>query len=239
MPAQLPHMLPSFRVLFAGILIGAAACGSDSPASTAPPPTTPGTSPTTGLSISMDSASASQTATVGGVVHVSVHMKNADGSAAASQTVTWTVLTGGGTVVATTSTTDAAGAAKIDWTIGTIAGANSLEATITGASVQALATGTADVFATLTKVSGDSQQVVSSASMALVVKAGDKYGNPAPGVTVSWTSSGGTLSPAATTTTGPTGNATITLVTGLTPATYTVTATAPGTAPILFTVKGI
>ncbi|MEP6491300.1 MAG: Ig-like domain-containing protein [bacterium] len=234
----LPEVRSSFRVLLACLLVGAAACGSDSGSTNVPPPSTPGTSPTTGISITTDSASALQVATVGTVVHVTTHLKNVDGSPAASQTVTWTVLTGGGTVTATTSTTDASGAAKIDWTIGTIAGSNSLQGAITGASAQALATGNADVFTTLTRASADSLQVVATASMALVVKAGDKYGNPVPGVTVSWTSSGGTPSPT-TTTTGATGNATITFITGGTPATYTVTATAQGTPPISFTVKGI
>jgi hypothetical protein len=237
MPAQLFHQR-SLRLLLACAIAAAAACGSDAPAAPATPPPPPGTSPTTGMSISTDSASALQVATVGTVVHVSVHLKNADGSPAVNQPVSWIVTGGGGAVAAASSTTDANGAAKMDWTIGKTAGSNSLSATITGASSQMLATGNPDVFAALARVSSDSQQVVSTASTALVVKAADQYGNGVSGIAVAWTNSGGTLSPASTIT-GSTGNATITFTTADKPATYTVTATAKGTPPISFTVKGV
>lgn len=238
MPAQLLRVRSSLHLILAGTLAAAAACGSDSSSTGPGAPSTPGTSATTGISVATDSASALQVATVGTVVHVSVHLKNSDGTPSVNQNVNWTVESGGGTVAAASSTTNAQGAATMDWTIGTKAGSNSLTATIVGASSQALATGNAGALTSLIRVSKDSQVVVSNASIALVVQAGDKYGNAVPGVPVSWTTTGGAFIPS-TTTSGASGNATITFTAADKPATYTITATTPGFIPVTFTVNGV
>jgi hypothetical protein len=227
-----------FHVAVACILIAAAACGKDSSSTGPGAPSTPGTSATTGISIATDSASALQTAAVGTIVHVSVHLKNADGTPSANQTVNWTVELGGGTVAAATTTTNAQGAATVDWTLGKTAGSNTLTASIVGASSQMLATGTAGPLTALIKVSKDSQSVVSNASVALVVQAGDQFGNPVAGVAISWTTTGGTFIPSSTTS-GASGNATITFTAGGKPATYTITASTPGLPPVSFTVNGV
>lgn len=227
----------SLQFILAAALAAVTACGSDSPSGPGTP-TTPGTSASTGISIATDSASALQVATVGTVVHVSVHLKNSDGTPAVNQSVNWTVELGGGTVAAASSTTNATGAATMDWTIGKTAGSNTLTATIVGASSQMLATGTAGPLASLIKVSKDSQTVVSNASVALVVQAGDQYGNPVAGVPVAWTTTGGTFIPS-TTTSGASGNATITFTAGDKPANYTITARTPGFPSVQFTLSGV
>ena len=228
----------SLQFMLAGAVAAATACGSDSSPSGPGTPSTPGTSATTGISIATDSASALQVATVGTVVHVSVHLKNSDGTPAVNQSVNWTVELGGGTVATASSTTNATGAATMDWTIGKTAGSNTLTATIVGASSQMLATGTAGPLTSLIKVSKDSQVVVSNASVALVVQAGDQFGNPIAGVAVSWTTTGGTFIPS-TTTSGASGNATITFTAGDKPATYKITASTPGFPSVQFTLNGV
>jgi hypothetical protein len=58
--------------------------------------------------------------------------------------VTWTVLSGGGSVSVGTSTTDSQGFASVIWTVGPVAGTNTLSASIpTGDAVIFTATGTA------------------------------------------------------------------------------------------------
>ena len=95
----------------------------------------------------------------------------------------------------------------------------------------------ADALRGLIKVSTDSQTVVASSSTAFVVRAVDQFNNPVPGIAVNWTSSGGTLTPAATAT-GNSGNAQTTFTTDSLPAKYTITASTPGFAPVTFTLTG-
>ena len=68
----------------------------------------------------------------------------------------------------------------------------------------------------------------------LIVHIADAAGNPVAGVTVTWTTTGGALS-AASTTTDASGNTQVTLTAGAAAATYTVTATA-GALSAVFTI---
>jgi len=212
-----------------------AACGKDSSGSTSPG----GGGSLTGLTIVIDSASKSQTATIGTAIQIGLRVSDATATnGVANQTVTFSPDSGNGSVAPTSATSDASGRATVSWTLGTRSGTNTLKISVTGATSTVTATATAGPFAKLVKVTTDSQTVVASASASLVVRSADQYGNPVPNVPVTWTATGGTLTPAATTT-GASGNASVTFTTTATPATtYTITATAAGAAPITFTLTG-
>ena len=70
-----------------------------------------------------------------------VHVLDQNGDSLANAVVSWTVVSGGGSVSAATSLTDASGNASVTWTMGPTAGADSLKAAIaSGASVIITAT---------------------------------------------------------------------------------------------------
>ena len=79
-----------------------------------------------------------QTAAPGGPVSVppSVIVKDANGNLRSDVTVTFAVVSGGGSVTGATTVTNAAGVATVgSWTLGSAAGANSLSATVAGLPV--------------------------------------------------------------------------------------------------------
>ena len=156
---------------------------------------------------------------------ISVVVLDQNGAALLNAAVTWTVLTGNGSVSAATSTTNASGVASIVWTVGTTAGTNTLQATLaTGASVTITAIAVAGVATTFTVVSGNNQAIALGAMTApMQVLAADAYGNPVSGVSVTWGASAGTLS-AATSTTDVNGLASVTLTADSTTTSYIVTA---------------
>lgn len=221
---------------YLGLIAALAACSAstDSTPTTAPLP--PGVS-AAGVKLAIDSVSNLQTATVGTPISVSAHLTNAaDGTPASGQTVTWTVSGGAGKVASATTTSDAQGATTVAWTLDTLAGNNQLTGGLPGVTVLVYATGTAGPLAALKRVTADSQ-VVAGASMALVVKSVDKYGNPVDSVPITWSATGGVLSPSATIS-GAAGNATVTFTAAPTPAKYTITAIA-GALQVAFALSGI
>jgi hypothetical protein len=216
----------------AGVFAVVAACGHDSPTTT-----TPGNTPSTGLNIVIDSLSKGQSAVVGSTIVIGFRVMNSDLTAPVpNRVVTFTPATGSGTVAASSATTDANGHATASWTFGTTSGTVTLTLSTTGVSVPATATALATAPTKLTKVSADSQSVVASGSVSLVVRSTDQYGNPVPSVPVTWTSTGGVLTPTLTVT-GSAGNAAVTFTTTATPATYSITATSPGLTSVTFTLK--
>jgi hypothetical protein len=68
-----------------------------------------------------------------------VHVLDQNGASLANAVVTWTVLSGGGSVGAATSQTDVNGNASITWTMGPTAGADSLHAAIANAAAVTIA----------------------------------------------------------------------------------------------------
>lgn len=214
--------------LSAGAVVG---CGHDSSNSTGV------SSSANGFSIAIDSGSNLQIVVVGHTIHTAVTLTSSTGGTVSTQTATWTVESGGGTIATATTTTNGSGRTSNDWTLGTAAGPQTLTVSVDGVAVTINATGAADALRGLIKVSTDSQTVVASSSTGIVVRAVDQFNNPVPGITVNWTSVGGTLTPA-TTTTGDGGNAQITFTTDAVPAKYTITATSPGFAPVVFTLTG-
>jgi hypothetical protein len=119
----------------------------------------------------------------------------------AGVTVTFAVTAGGGTVDGATQVTGADGAARVrSWTLGTTAGANALAATVSGLPPVAFtATGVADAPVAVAKDSGDAQSAPAGAPLSkpVVARVSDQYGNPVPGVRVTFTATAANGSPSA------------------------------------------
>jgi len=75
------------------------------------------------------------------------------------------------------TTTDANGKTSTDWTLGTTAGGNALTAAISGATSVTINAVAPPPPWRVEKVSPDSQLIVPTASVPLVVRSVDKYGN--------------------------------------------------------------
>jgi len=210
-------------------LTAAVACGSSSDGSGT---TGPGGSSGTAYSVSADSTFLARTAPIGSTLPTTVHVE-LGGVPQANVTVSWFPNALSGTVSSKTSTTDSNGNASVTWTLGDTVRVNTLTATAGTGSVNVTATTTPGPATTLTKASADSTSLVAGASTILTVRAADQFGNRVPGVTITWTASGGSLS-AASSTTGAAGNADIVFMTTTSPAAYSVTATAAGMQAVSF-----
>src|SRR5262245_38483052 len=105
-----------------------------------------------------------QTAVVGTALAnpIAVRVTDQTGNALAGALVSFAVTNNnGGTLSAATATSDINGIASTIWTLGPIAGVDSLTASlVNGASVVITATGTAATFANLVLISGDQQSVL-------------------------------------------------------------------------------
>jgi hypothetical protein len=183
-----------------------------------------------------------QSATVNTAVGAppSVLVRDAGGSALAGVNVVFAVATGGGSLTGpATVATNASGIATVGgWTLGQTAGPNTMSATVTGVSpVVFTATGTAGAATSVAIISGTPQTgpAGSVLPLPLVVEPRDAFGNPVPGVTVTWaTPDNGSLAPAS----GPTdaaGRAQSTWTLGLVATTQTATATVGTLPPATFT----
>jgi hypothetical protein len=168
---------------------------------------------------------------------IAVVVTDQSGVPIANAAVTWLPNAGSGSVSSATTMTDANGVAQVTWTLGTVAGVDSVQAQIAaGASTIITATATAASATSLAIVSGDNQEVTSGLATApMIVKAVDQFGNAVSNAAITWSSpSGGTLS-AQMTMTDANGQATVTLATDLMAETYAITASL-GTMSVLFTV---
>lgn len=142
-----------------------------------------------------------QTATAGTAVAVapSVRVRDAGGNPAAGATITFLVTAGGGSAMGETAVTDAAGIAAVgSWTLGTAAGANTLQATAAGVAtaVSFSATGVAGAPAVAVADAGDGQSARAGTTLPgqLVVLVTDAHGNPVADVPVTWTAAQGAIS---------------------------------------------
>ena len=212
----------------------AVACSSDSGGSGGTGPN--GSTNTTPYSVSADSVFLDRTALIGTSLQTSVRVA-LNGQPAANVTVNWFVAAGSGSLSSKTSPTDANGVASVTWKLSDTAHVNTLTATAGTGSVNLTATGTPGPATAIAAASADSTRLVAGASTLLSVRVVDSFGNRVSGVAVTWTASGGSLS-VTTSTTGAAGNADVVFVTASAPATYSITATAPGLSPISFTVIG-
>jgi hypothetical protein len=181
---------------------------------------------------------------------------------AAGVAVSFAVTSGGGSVGTPAATTDAAGHAQTTWTLGTVAGSQTVNATVSGATgspVTFSATATASTAASVTKLAGDNQSYVAGQPVptppSVAVK--DQFDNPAAGVSVTFavTAGGGSVSGASQTTSaggvatvgswtlGPSGTQTLTATvagSGVTgnPAAFTATVVVAGAPSSVAVVAG-
>lgn len=201
------------------------------------------TAPATPATISAVAGTNAQIGTVGQPLptNISVTVLSSSGTPMPGVFVSWAVQSGGGTISITSSSTDSLGVASVSWTLGTVAGVDSLTATVSGVSpIVFSATASPGEVASLVKVSGDAQVVpAGSAAQPFVVKAVDTYGNAVPGVSVTWVlENGGELS-TTTTVTGSDGLAQNVFTTDTT-TTYQVMAELPTNPSVqtVFTATG-
>jgi hypothetical protein len=114
--------------------------------------------------------------------------------------VTWVVTAGGGTIDPATGPTDANGQASTTWTLGSTAGANTVQAIVSGVGqAQFTATAAAGTPSVIRIVSGNGQSGAAGTALdaQLVVQVLDDADNPVTGATVNWSieSGGGAISP--------------------------------------------
>ncbi|MDB4917110.1 MAG: hypothetical protein JWM95_4754 [Gemmatimonadetes bacterium] len=188
------------------------------------------------------SAGDNQSASGGAAVAVNpaVVVKDSAGNLLANVGVTFSVVSGGGSVTGGAATTNATGVATVgSWVLGTAGGTNTLSASVAGiAAVTFTATGTATAPASMQVSAGDGQTSVAGTAVAVlpavIVRKAD--GTPAAGVAVTFAVSagGGTVSGAAQTT-GANGIATVGSWTlGASAGLNSLTASASGLPSVVF-----
>ena len=158
---------------------------------------------------------------------------DAQGNPVAGATVTWTRTAGAGSPANSTSTTSALGLTSVQYTLGTAAGAETVQATVTGVASPAVFTATALAGkpTVIAIVAGDGQAdtIFKTLSAPFTVKVTDAYGNAVSGATVTWTRTAGFGTPAnSTSTTSVTGVATLSYRLGDIAGTETVVASVAG-----------
>jgi adhesin/invasin len=181
-----------------------------------------------------------QTAAAGTAVATapSVRVTDAHGNAVQGAVVKWTVLAGGGSVSADSSTSDASGAASVTWTLGSTAGLDSLRASVAGVdSVTFSATATAGAASKLVLTTQPSSSALSGVALIRqpVVQLRDAGGNAVSEsgvqVTASIGSGGGTLGGTTAVTTDASGAATFTDL--------TLSSTSNGSHTLAFAATGL
>lgn len=214
------------------LTLGIAAACNDSTNSTTPVAT----------SLKITAGTDSQTAVAGTALPtpLSVGVLDQNGNPLFGAPVTWTVIDNAGFVSSTVSSSDANGLATTIWTLGNLAGVDSVQASIgTGVPVTFIATVKAGAFASLNLVSGNTQSVTAGATtQPLVVRAVDQFGNAVSGVPITWTTTGGGTLSAASSTTDASGQAQVTLTTNGTAGAYTVVASSGTATPVTFNGAG-
>ena len=190
---------------------------------TTPPPTTPGVAST----VTIVGGNNQPDTTVGSMLKdpLVVRVADATGAAMKGTTVTWAVATGGGSLAASTSTTDANGLASTRWTLGPVTGVQTVTArvgTLAPATFSTTAKGGAA--ATISKEAGDAQTALVNLALGnqLKVRVLDSYGNPVKDGAVTWTASGDGIASPTSLTTDADGYATATWQLGSAPGTQTV-----------------
>jgi len=151
------------------------------------------------------SSGSPQSGTVGTALGLPLAVRVTDtyGNVVPGATVSWTTTAGGGSVTPSTSNTDASGIATASATLGTVSGTgnNTWTATL-GVLTPATFTATANpgAAANLAVYSGSPQSgtVGTALGLPLAVRVIDSYGNPVPGLTITWTTTlgGGSVAPA-------------------------------------------
>ncbi len=135
-----------------------------------------------------------------------VRVVDQEGNAVVGAAVTWVVTAGSGSVAPNTGTTADDGSASTAWTLGAAAGANTLQAIVSGVGqADFSATAAAGAASKIRIVSGDGQSGAAGGRLTgqLVVQVFDDADNPVGGVAVTFAvlTGGGSVSP----TSAPTG----------------------------------
>jgi plastocyanin len=223
--------LAPLALLFGAVLLS---CGGDGGNGGTPPATK------TIAKASTNSGDA-QTGTVGQPLATPLQVVvTENGASASGETVTWSTTVPNASLTAS-STTDANGIASSAWTLGTVSGSQTAQASLSGANgspVSFTATATPGPATTLAKAGGDQQSGVINTQLASAVqaKASDQFGNGVAGVAVGWVASGATVS-APSVPTNTTGISAVNVTLGGTagPITITATADALSGSPLTFT----
>jgi hypothetical protein len=191
-----------------------------------------------------------QAATVGTAVAVnpSVIVRDIGGNPVSGVSVTFAVVSGGGSITGGSATTDVGGIAAVgSWTLGTQAGSNTITATsggLTGSPITFSATGVTGAATTIVINGGNNQTAVAGSTLPVdaSVLVTDAGGNPVSGVSVTFAvASGGGSITGGSQTTNASGIATVGSWTlGATAGTNTLTATSAGLtgSPLTFTATG-
>ena len=136
-----------------------------------------------------------QTAIAGSVAAESlvVQVVDANNTGVPGIAVTWTILSGGGTVATSSATTNASGLVAAAWTLGVVAAPNTVRAAAGGFNTTFAATGVAGPPVSLSKQAGDNQVAPTATAVPInpAVRAADANGNPVSGVMVGFTVTGG------------------------------------------------
>jgi hypothetical protein len=162
------------------------------------------------------------------VAPVVVKINDQSGNPMSGVVVNFAPAASAGSVSATQVTTDATGLATVTWTLGTVAGTDSMlvsAGTLTPVAV--VATALPDLPAALTIVWGNNQSasVDSTLATTLAVKVTDQYGNVVPNAVVQWSDDGGGALSATTSVTDANGIAQVQYTLGPTPGAEDVVAT--------------
>ncbi|HEY5021430.1 MAG TPA: Ig-like domain-containing protein [Gemmatimonadaceae bacterium] len=203
-------------VVAATLVAAAFGCGSDS---TVAPPTA---NVVTKVSGDGQQVLLGQTAPAPLVVSVT----DANGGPLAGVQVNWRIVSGGGTLSSSSSTTDQSGNASVTWTFGQ-SGAQSVKAWTDAPGAPSVTFSTAPVTQLMTIVSGDGQKGPFDVALPvpLVVSVTTPSGTPIPNVKVNWGVAAGEGSVSSTSsTTDQTGKASVTWTLGPTYLNQTVKA---------------
>jgi Bacterial Ig-like domain (group 2)/Regulator of chromosome condensation (RCC1) repeat/Bacterial Ig-like domain (group 1) len=137
-----------------------------------------------------------QSATVNEAVatNPTVLVTDSYGNPISGATVTFSVTSGGGSVTGGTSVTDAAGKASVgSWTLGKVAGSNTLNASVPGVTAAVFsATGRAGAAATIT-ISPDRASIEVDEQKTFTATAHDAYGNATSDGPIEWSTSNSTI----------------------------------------------
>jgi len=171
---------------------------------------------------------------------VSAKVTDLSGNPVPNAPVTWTVVSGGGQIVATRQTTDSTGRSFATWTLGTTGGSQTVSAALaSGVSVGFRATAAAGAPVQLIQVAGSGQTgtVGLALTTPLSVRVVDSYGNGVAGAAVSFSADQGSILAGANVTDslgGMLGRWTLGQQTGL----QSSVASLSGTAPVTFVATG-
>ena len=224
-------------VCLLGLAIPAAGCGGDGDSGTPPS----ATAIAKASAASGDGQSGTVAEPLASPLRVSVTQ---NGVVAGGITVNWTTAALNADL-APTSTTDAQGIATNTWTLGTVSGAQTAQASLSGATgspVGFTATAVAGTVSRLDPAGGDEQTGTVGTELLEQVQAkvGDEFGNGVQGVDVNWAAMGGTVSAAAVTSDAA-GISAVNVTLGPTPGPITITATAGSLvgSPVTFTATAV